>query len=102
MKGGGSFYQSLQYVNPLAGQGAFKLGGGTRRRKRSMYPKRGGFYPSLMGGVISNGPLLLTPAIAQATRLFRNEAERFTARHRKSRRATTKRSKRKGKNTRKA
>ena len=109
MKGGGSYYQALQYVDPNAGKGAFKLGGGgcgcEGRRANNM--TRGGFFPSLMGGVISNGPLLLTPAIAQAARLMRNESERMAARHRRSNRRTTRRrqtrrTKRNAKNTRKA
>lgn len=111
MKGGGSFYQAQRYVNPTAGEGAFKLAGGgcgcagrvlmggRTRRARST----GGFLPSLMGGLTSNGPLLVAPAMAQAARLFRNESERMSARHRRTnRRRKTRRTNRKAKNTRKA
>lgn len=65
---------------------------------------KGGFVPSLMGGVLSNGPLLLTPAIAQGYRLLRNDKERMKSRKGNRKRSTrkTRRTNRKGKNTRKA
>jgi hypothetical protein len=97
MKGGASYYQPPAYLS---------------RGGRRTYKKKGGFYPSLMGGVASNGPFLIAPALAQAARLFRNESDRFQARHTgsrkgsgKSRKTQTRRSKRtnrKAKNTRKA
>ena len=87
MRGGGSYYQPTQYVSR----------GGQRLR--------GGFYPSIMGGVLSNGPILLTPALASGFRLLRNNTERMRSRHNKSRNRSTRRSKRtlnRRKNTRKA
>jgi len=78
----GSYYQPMPYMK-------------TRRTK-------GGFVPSLMGGVLSNGPLLLTPAIAQGYRLLRNDKERMKSRRRKRNTRKTRRTNRKAKNTRKA
>lgn len=88
----GSYYQPMPYMK-------------TRRTK-------GGFVPSLMGGVLSNGPLLLSPAIAQGYRLLRNDSERMKSRqslnrgsrfgNRKHKIRKTRRSNRKAKNTRKA
>ena len=87
MRGGGSYYQPIQYVSR----------GGRRLR--------GGFYPSIMGGVLSNGPILFTPALASGFRLLRNNTERMRSRRNKSRNRSTRRSKRtlnRRKNTRKA
>ena len=68
-----------------------------------MKTRRGGFVPSLMGGVLSNGPLLLTPAIAQGYRLLRNDKERMKSRRNRKRNIRkTRRTNRKSKNTRKA
>lgn len=83
--GGGSIYQALPYVMRGAGK--------TRKLK-------GGFYPSLMGGVLSNGPLLVSAAVAQGARLLRNNSERM--KHRKTRRTVSKRTSKSRKNTRKA
>lgn len=85
--GGGSIYQALPYV---------MRGAGTTRKRKI----KGGFYPSLMGGVLSNGPLLVSAAVAQGARLLRNESERM--RHRKTRRNVSKRTSKSRKNTRKA
>ena len=86
----GSYYQPMPYVKT----------------------RKGGFVPSLMGGVLSNGPLLLTPAIAQGYRLLRNDKERMKSRqslnrgsrfgNRKRSTRKTRRTNRKSKNTRKA
>jgi hypothetical protein len=90
MRGGGSYYQPIQYVSR----------GGQRLR--------GGFYPSIMGGVLSNGPILFTPALASGFRLLRNNTERMRSRSHSrshSRNRSTRRSKRtlnRRKNTRKA
>lgn len=84
--GGGSVYQALPYV--------MRGAGGSRKKLR------GGFYPSLMGGVLSNGPLLVSAAVAQGARLLRNESERM--KHRKTRRTVGKRTSKSRKNTRKA
>lgn len=43
-----------------------KMAGGYRRKRKS----RGGFYPSIMGGVVSNAPLLAPLAARQGVRLF--------------------------------
>ena len=66
MRGGGSYYQPIPYVSR----------GGTRKRFK------GGFYPSIMAGVLSNGPILFTPALASGFRLLRNNAERMRSRNR--------------------
>lgn len=70
MRGGGSYYQPIPYVSR----------GGTRKRLR------GGFYPSIMAGVLSNGPILFTPALASGFRLLRNNDERMRSRRNKNRR----------------
>jgi hypothetical protein len=85
MHGGASVGQPVAYFH-----------GGSRKRLR------GGFTPSLMGGVLSNGPLLMTPALAQGFRLLRNNTERLRTRNRKTRHRSSKRSKKVRKNTRKA
>jgi len=43
-----------------------KMSGGRRRRSQA----RGGFYPSIMGGVVSNAPLLAPLAARQGLELF--------------------------------
>lgn len=92
MRGGGSYYQPIPYVS---------RGGATRKRLR------GGFYPSIMAGVLSNGPILFTPALASGFRLLRNNDERMRSRNRrnKNRKTQGRRSKRtlnRRKNTHKA
>ena len=86
--GGGSIYQALPYV---------MRGAGKKTQKRRF---KGGFYPSLMGGILSNGPLLVSAAVAQGARLLRNESERM--KHRTTRRTVSKRTSKSRKNTRKA
>ena len=54
--------------------------GKTRKIKKT----RGGFYPSLMGGLLTTGPLFFTPAIAQGIRLLRNNASRMKSRRKKA------------------
>lgn len=129
MRGGGSTYQALPYVNSrvssnigfLDSFGKGQQGGRTSCRTRagggSMYQPldylmrggqktrkyKGGFYPSLMGGVLSNGPLLVSAAVAQGARLLRNESERMRVRkNRNTRRNVSKRTSKTRKNTRKA
>ena len=91
MRGGGSYYQPIPY---------------TSRGGRRLTRKVGGFYPSIMAGVLSNGPILFTPALASGFRLLRNNDERMRSRRNKNRRNNTgRRSKRtlnRRKNTRKA
>lgn len=63
-----------------------EMGKPTRRKTRKLNkrPTRGGFYPSLMSGVLSNGPLFFTPAIAQGVRLLRNSTARLNSRKRRA------------------
>ena len=58
------------------------IGRKNKTRKLKKPSMKGGFYPSLMGGVLSNGPLFLTPAIAQGVRLLRNSTARLKSRKR--------------------
>lgn len=95
MRGGASVNQHYTYTSPeLAPSRPFSLLGGKRTRKTRRSPmykkKRGGFYPSLMGGVLSNGPLLVPAAIGQGMRLFRNNSRRMSVRKRKGRKSTRK------------
>jgi hypothetical protein len=46
--------------------------GGRRSKKRTRKSRRGGFYPSAMGGLINNGAKLLPAAGVQAYRMVRN------------------------------
>jgi hypothetical protein len=65
---------------------------------------KGGFYPSVMHGVATTGPMFITACVAQGVRLLRNNTERLRERARilgqgsksrsKSRRGTTRHSKR--------
>ncbi len=93
MKGGASVGQHYTYNSPDFAPGRmFSLAGGKRKtrktkksRKVPMYRKykKGGFYPSLMGGVLSNGPLFVPAALGQGMRLLRNNTKRMSARRRK-------------------
>ena len=56
-----------------------------RGRTRKVGRLHGGFYPSIMGGVLSNGPILFTPALASGFRLLRNNDERMRSRRNKNR-----------------
>ena len=64
---------------------------------------KGGFYPSVMHGVATTGPMFITACVAQGVRLLRNNTERLRERARilgqgrgkgKSRRGATRHSKR--------
>ncbi len=94
MRGGGSTYQHYTYNSPeLAPPRQFSLVGGATRKKYGKV-KKGGFYPSLMGGVLSNGPLFVPVTVAQAARLLRNNSKRMATRKRrfsKKRKASRKR-----------
>jgi hypothetical protein len=98
MKGGASIGQHYTYNSPDMTPGRpFSFVGGKRKSKRKsktrkapMYEKlkKGGFYPSLMGGVLSNGPLLVPAALGQGMRLWRNNTKRMATRKRKQTRRT--------------
>ena len=76
-------YLNAKYVEPSAAAGSDRLisepllarpslnhtGG---RRKRTRKSRKGGFYPSAMGGLINNGARLLPAAGVQAYRMVRN------------------------------
>ena len=66
----GSYYQPKSY---------FTGGGKNRTRKQ-----RGGFIPSVMGGVVSYGTALLTSSLALGMRLLRNEKKRMATRKSKA------------------
>lgn len=53
----GSFHQPANYLK-----------GGTRKNKK----QKGGFYPSVMGGVISAGKLLMIASLRQGYKMFLN------------------------------
>lgn len=44
----------------------------TRRKRSKKHTRKGGFYPSAMGGLINNGARLLPAAGVQAYRMVRN------------------------------
>lgn len=69
-----------------------QIGGNRRSRNRSRRNRRarGGFYPSIMGGVIQNAPLLIPVAARQSLRLL----EEYKLLSRKSHRRNTRRNKR--------
>jgi hypothetical protein len=60
-----------------------KMAGGGKR-------KRGGFYPSIMGGVISNAPLLAPLAARQGLELFSQYKTATRRNHNRSRKQTRK------------
>jgi hypothetical protein len=67
-----------------------KMSGGRRRRSQA----RGGFYPSIMGGVVSNAPLLAPLAARQGLELFsqyKAATRRSRSRSRKQTRKTARR-----------
>ena len=49
-------------------------------KTRKLKKLRGGFYPSLMGGLLTTGPFFFTPALAQGIRLLRNNTARMKSR----------------------
>jgi hypothetical protein len=78
-------YLNTKYVEPSAPSGSDRLisepllarpslnhTGGKRNKKRTRKSRRGGFYPSAMGGLIKNGAKLLPAAGVQAYRMVRN------------------------------
>jgi hypothetical protein len=54
-------------------------------KTRKLKKLRGGFYPSLMGGLLTTGPFFFTPALAQGIRLLRNNTARMKSRRKKAR-----------------
>jgi hypothetical protein len=63
-----------------------KMAGGRRLRRSKA---RGGFYPSIMGGVVGNAPLLAPLAARQGLELF-SQYKTSTRRNRRSRKQTRK------------
>ena len=64
----GSYYQSKAY---------FK--GGKRRTRKSLTrknSKKGGFYPSVMSGVVGSGKYLIPVAIHQGYKLLNNKTRK--------------------------
>ena len=56
----GSYYQSLSYLK----------GGGTRKSRNT---KKGGFYPSIMGGVMKYGSYLIPIAMRHGMKLMNSK-----------------------------
>ena len=78
-KGGGSFYQSKTYFK---GGSKHKM---SRRRKNSRtLSKNGGFYPSVMGGVVDSGKLLIPFAIRQGYKLMNSRTRKVKSKKSKS------------------
>jgi hypothetical protein len=65
-----------------------KMEGGSKTRRNW---KRGGFYPSIMGGVVANAPLLAPVAIRQGVNLFSQYRKAATRRNRKQTRKSHRR-----------
>ena len=65
----GTFYQPLSFLK-----------GGKRRRNRS---KRGGFHPSIMGGVVKSGSMLLPLVLRQGSKLLEKRKTRKVRRKHK-------------------
>ena len=57
---------------PLLARPSLNHTGGRRSKKRTRKSRKGGFYPSAMGGLINNGAKLLPAAGVQAYRMVRN------------------------------
>ena len=51
-----------------------------RNSTRKFKKLRGGFFPSIMGGLLTNGPIFFAPAFAQGVRLLRNNTARMKSR----------------------
>jgi len=66
-----------------------RLSGGRRRNTRRN-TRRGGFYPSIMGGVVANAPLLAPLAARQGIHLF-EQYRRNTRRRRSTRKSNRRR-----------
>ena len=69
---------------PLLARPSLNHTGGRRtRRSRHRKSRKGGFYPSAMGGLINNGARLLPAAGVQAYRMVRNYSSRKSRKNRK-------------------
>ena len=111
-KGGGSVGQSLQYVDTSAPERSAPAGhnllvergltvrpaiGGSRkgsRKTRASRKKRGGFYPSVMSGVVTGG-VVLAPMAAFAARKLLTRKNRRGGGKMKKRKQTSKKNYRK-------
>ena len=54
--------------------------------------QRGGYYPSIMQGILRTGPYFTTIAVSQGIRLIRNNSKRMANRTRKLKRKGRKQS----------
>jgi hypothetical protein len=73
---------------PLLARPSLNHTGGRRshtggRRTRHRKSRKGGFYPSAMGGLINNGARLLPAAGVQAYRMVRNYSSRKSRKNHK-------------------
>ena len=68
------------YYSPLS----FFKGGKRKQIKKSRKVKKGGFYPSVMGGVVQNGAYLMPIALRQGYKLLTGKT-RKTRKVRKNR-----------------
>jgi hypothetical protein len=66
----GSFFQPLSFFN-----------GGRRSRRNRI--KKGGFYPSIMGGVVKSGSMLIPLALRQGSKLLEKKKTRKVRRKHK-------------------
>jgi len=90
-RGGASIGQPMSFFKGgrKSRSGPKQTGSGPKRTRRL----QGGFYPSLMGGVLQNGPFLMTAAFTQGSRLISGSKERMATRkrtHRSRRRRAVK------------
>jgi len=67
--GGGSYYQPKSYVS------GGKLSK-TKTKRRSRRKHRGGFYPSIMGGVMSAGKFLVAASLRQGYNMITSKPNR--------------------------
>jgi len=63
------------YYSPLS---FFKGGKRTTRKAKKTRKTKGGFYPSIMGGVVQTGAYLVPLAVRQGYKLLKNK--RYTLR----------------------
>ena len=88
-RGGASIGQPMSFFKGGRGSSSKRTGHSPKRTRRL----QGGFYPSLMGGVLQNGPFLMTAAFTQGSRLISGSKERMATRkraHRSRRRRAVK------------